>query len=749
MGLADEIRLEQEHVDAAYERLDELRAAAKALAEGVLPDSRGGTFADRIRRDVATAASLARTGALTDDRPLCFGRLDREDGDTFHIGRVGISDHSDDPLVIDWRAPVAEPFYRATPREPLGLKRRRHLWCTGQQVRGLDDDVFDAADDDSSLVGEAALMRALKDPRTGRMGDIVATIQAEQDEAIRRPLPGVLVIEGGPGTGKTAVALHRAAYLLYTHRDRLERDGVLVIGPNAVFLHYVEQVLPSIGETSVRLATLAQLASREELTGRDDPGLAQLKGDPRMADLIARAVRQRQRALPKEMAIPFGRRFLKLTPDATRSIVKSVRQRVKVHNAGHELVRRALLRTLLEQAPEVDRRDAADPLAATSEFRAALFRIWPSLTPRELLGDLLGTPALLASAAKELLTADEQQRLLRDRDSEEWTHSDAALLDEAATLLGPHERPAKKRKRPVIDLVMDRTLSGMETIMPSCPKCESELTYVGEAKVWRCEYPTCGGEWKTSQVLTEGQALKLREILAFHEAQAPDPEPEERTLFGHVVVDEAQELSAMDWRMLARRCPSRSMTVVGDLLQSTEASGDWDQLLAPAVGEEAAARLTLSVNYRTPLQIAELAERFIHTHVPGAAVPRAVRKDGDTPRLLEVDGADLERMLSVVIEEETAAVDPGRVGVILPSSMPAPDNPRSLEDAAARLHLPAAKGLEFDSVIIVEPAAILEEHGPGGLYVALTRTTQRLVLLHARPLPDALSAQRVSSASGL
>lgn len=739
MGLADEIRLEQEHVDAAYGRLEELRAAARALADGVLPDSKGGTFADRIRRDVAVAASLARTGALTDDRPLCFGRLDREDGDTFHIGRVGVSDHSDDPLVVDWRAPVAEPFYRATPRQPLGLKRRRHLWCTGQLVRGLDDDVFDTTEDDGSLVGEAALMRALKDPRTGRMGDIVATIQAEQDEAIRRPLPGVLIIEGGPGTGKTAVALHRAAYLLYSHRLRLERDGVLVIGPNAVFLHYVEQVLPSIGETSVRLATIADLVSREEFTGRDEPRTAQVKGDPRMAELVARAVAQRQRGLPKELAIPFGRRFLKLSSAETRAIVKRVRQRVKVHNAGHELVKRALLRSLLAQAPELDERAAADSLAATTEFLAALLRMWPSLSPRDLLRDLFGSPALLAAAGRDLLTVEEQGILRRDRSSDAWTISDAALLDEAASLLGPQVRTRKPRERPVIDLVMDRTLSGMETILPSCRKCQSELTYVGGAKAWRCEYPTCGAEWKTSEVLTEGQALKLREILAFHEAQQPDPEPEERTLFGHVVVDEAQELTAMEWRMLARRCPSRSMTVVGDLLQSSGPAADWDKLLAPVTGDGTPERLTLSVNYRTPAQVAALAERFIRAVSETAVVPRAVRQDGDPPRFVPTDEAGLVAKLESLIQEEVEAVAPGRVGVILPASMPAPDNPRSLEEAAARLHLPAAKGLEFDSVILVEPGAILDEHGPGGLYVALTRTTRRLVLLHARPLPAALA----------
>ena len=740
MALADEIRREQEHVDACYARLDELRAAARALAEGMLPEGKGGTFADRIRRDVATATSLARTGALSDDRPLCFGRLDRDGGDSFHIGRTGVSDRSDDPLVVDWRAPVAEPFYRATPRQPLGLSRRRHLWCTGQRVRGLDDDVFDASEDDSSLVGEGALMRALKDPRTGRMGDIVATIQAEQDEAIRRPLPGVLIIEGGPGTGKTAVALHRAAYLLYSHRLRLERDGVLVIGPNAVFLRYVEQVLPSIGETSVRLATVADLVSRHEFTGLDDPATAELKGDARMADLISRAVAQRQRGLPEDLAIPFGRRFLKLSAADTRAIVERVRHRVKVHNAGHDLVKRALVRNLLSQAPEVDERDAAGSLVATPEFRSALFRMWPVLSPADLLRDLLGTPALLAAAGRDLLSAEEQRALHRDRASGSWTIADAALLDEAETLLG-RRAPAKKPKAgPAIDLVMDRTLSGMETVLPSCRRCESELTYVGGVKDWQCEEPRCGAAWRTSEVLSEAQALRLWEIVAFHEAQEPDPEPEERTIFGHVVVDEAQELSAMEWRMLARRCPSRSMTVVGDLLQSSRPTADWEALLAPVVGQGDIKRLTLSVNYRTPSQVAELAEQFIRAFSPTADVPRAVRSDGDPPRRVLVESAELAEVLDTVVQEEVEAVLPGRVGVILPSSMAAPDNPKSLEESAARLHLPAAKGLEFDSVVIVEPAAILEEHGPGGLYVALTRTTRRLVLLHTHPLPDSLAA---------
>jgi len=746
VALADEIRLEQRHVDAAYERLEELKEAARTLGAERLPEGKGGTGEDRVRRDVAVAAGLARTGVLTDDRPLCFGRLDKEDGETFLIGRVGLSDHQADPLVVDWRAPVAEPFYRATPSEALGLTRRRHLWCVGQQVRGLDDDVFGAADDESSLVGEAALMRALKDPRTGRMGDIVATIQAEQDAGIRRPLPGVLIIEGGPGTGKTAVALHRAAFLLYTHRGRLERDGVLVIGPNPVFLHYVEQVLPSIGETSVRLATITDLVAREEFAGRDETETARLKGDVRMADVLARAVAQRQRGLKQDLAVPFGRRFLKIAAADTRRIVRRVQPRVKVHNAGHEPVKRALLRHLLSQAPDVDQREAAASLRATPEFREALLRMWPALSPRDLVRDLFGAPALLAAAAKEILSPEEQALLVRDRVADEWSTSDAPLLDEALALLGPKPAPVRKAKRgPMIDSTMDRALSGME-LLPLCRKCESELSYVGGTTEWRCEFPTCGAEFKSAQVLSEAAFRRLQEIADFHAAQEPDPEPKERTIFGHVVVDEAQELSAMEWRLLARRCPSKSMTVVGDLLQSSGPQAEWAELLAPAVGDAGVERLVLSVNYRTPVQIAAMAEKFIHSFFPTAAVPRAVRQDGDAPRSVCTDEEDLAATLEALIQAEVEAVAPGRVGAILPSSMPASDLPRTLEDAAARLHLPAAKGLEFDSVIVVEPAAILEEHGPGGIYVALTRTTRRLVFLHSRPLPDALSRAETYSA---
>jgi hypothetical protein len=507
-----------------------------------------------------------------------------------------------------------------------------------------------------------------------------------------------------------------------------------------VFLHYVEQVLPSIGETSVRLATGAELVAPEECVARDGPKTAQLKGDARMADLLARAVAQRQRGLAQDLAIPFGRRFLKLGAADTRSIVKRVRQRVKVHNAGHGLVERALLRSLLTQAPELDERDAAASLAATTEFRSALFRMWPSLSPRDLIRDLFGAPALLAAAGREILSPDEQSLLQRDRAVEDWTVSDAPLLDEASVLLGPNPAPVRKVNRgPMIDSTMDRALSGME-MLPLCRTCESELTYVGGPKEWRCEFPSCGAEWRSSQVLSEAQARRLQEIADFHAAQEPGPDPEERTIFGHVVVDEAQQLSAMEWRMLARRCPSKSMTVVGDLLQSSGPQADWAELLEPAIGDAGTERLILSVNYRTPVQIAEMAERFIHSFFPTAAVARAVRQDGDAPRAVSTDQKDLPGTLETLIQEEVGAVAPGRVGAILPSSMPAPDTPRSLEDAAARLHLPAARGLEFDSVIVVEPAVILDEHGPGGVYVALTRTTRRLVLLHSRPLPDALAA---------
>ncbi|HVE94379.1 MAG TPA: UvrD-helicase domain-containing protein, partial [Acidimicrobiales bacterium] len=459
----DEIAVEQDHLDLAYARLAIARGEVAALPDVLSPAERGGTHQDRLLRAAAMDFGRRRLETLvTGGSPLCFGRIDTSAGEEFHIGRVGLTDELGDPLIVDWRAPVAEPFYRATAREPMATRRRRHIRTRDGQVVAVDDEWLDgsSAPDDSglALVGEAALMAAVTKARTGRMGDIVTTIQAEQDAAIRAPLPGVLVVAGGPGTGKTAVALHRAAYLLYTYRVRLQRIGVLVIGPNPVFLRYIEHVLPSLDERAVVLSTPEQLYDRAEVTVHDSAAVARLKGDIRLATVLAAAVSRRQRPLSRPTPVPFGSHQLVLSPKASAAIVERARERTSQHNDGRGHVRKLLVSHLYRQytarldraTPEGQRSREPVPASEFREallgersFRALLERIWPKLTPEALIGDLFGHAPLLRDAAAETLTDDEQELLLRARSEHKtaWSAHDLPLLDEAAALLGPVSAP--------------------------------------------------------------------------------------------------------------------------------------------------------------------------------------------------------------------------------------------------------------------------------------------------------------------
>src|SRR5579884_1006537 len=369
VGADPELEAEQAHVDRAYQRLDQLRSDTEERLRSVLDQGRGGTHQFREERDVIVRTSLARLDQLDiGDQALCFGRIDRlaegADGagptvESFHIGRLGISGEDLEPLVVDWRAPVAEPFYRATGREPMGLVLRRHLAAQGRRVLGIEDERFarpatvgvpadgggpgtgnghgngsgPAITEELEVGGPGALLAAVEGARTGHMRDIVATIQREQDEIIRSPLPGVLVVQGGPGTGKTAVALHRAAYLLYTHRFPLERQGVLVVGPNPLFLRYIEQVLPSLGESGVTLTTITGLVRGLAPRAEEPTEVARLKGDARMARVLSNAVRSRQRPLRHTAEIPYGAGVLRLTPELSASVVAAARRRPGTHNA--------------------------------------------------------------------------------------------------------------------------------------------------------------------------------------------------------------------------------------------------------------------------------------------------------------------------------------------------------------------------------------------------------------------------------
>jgi hypothetical protein len=432
---------EQAHVDLAYERLAAMRAAATTMLQDAFSE-RGGTFQAITERDIRVRNSLGRLEQLAIGREsLVFGRIDRGTDEpvpsnggeppteSFHIGRLAISDQDQEPVVVDWRAPVAEPFYRATGAHPMGLTRRRHFLTEGQRVLDLEDEFFDPEGSDTGaslgLSGPQVLLATLQRSRTGRMRDIVATVQREQDEIIRGPLPGILVVQGGPGTGKTAVALHRAAYLLYTHRFPLERQGVLVVGPNPTFLRYIEHVLPSLDESGVDLSTVTGLFAGARPSGVEDEETARLKGDPRMARVIARAVADRERPLRRAVQVPYGPRTLRITPEASAHIIASAKRRPGPHNARRRSVEALLWRHLLDQvAPPGDSTADAEPPSAEDlgralrrqpEVVAALERMWPILTPQQLLRDLFGAPPLIELAATPVLDASERRRLRRAR----------------------------------------------------------------------------------------------------------------------------------------------------------------------------------------------------------------------------------------------------------------------------------------------------------------------------------------------
>ncbi|MCU4186933.1 AAA family ATPase [Acidiferrimicrobium sp. IK] len=883
-----ELPAEQAHVDHAYARLEAMRAAATGMLQEAFGE-RGGTFQSFTERDIRVRTSLSRLEQLQiGDEALVFGRIDRigpstngEPGadETFHIGRLAISDADQEPLVVDWRAPVVEPFYRATGAHPMGLRRRRHFLTEGRRLLDLEDELFDEEGTDEGvglgLSGSQVLLAALSRARTGRMRDIVATVQREQDEIIRGPLGGILVVQGGPGTGKTAVALHRAAYLLYTHRFPLESQGVLVVGPNPTFLRYIGHVLPSLGESGVELSTIAGLYSHATGRRSEDIDAARLKGGARMRKVIARAVADRQRPLRRTVEIPYGRAVLRLTPEASAQIVAVAKRRPGTHNSRRRTVENLLWRHLLE---EVHRRIPAEtstpaelpeeyflddppldaslgdgvapgagaaggepsnvvpfarpdpsspplpaPLPSTppadegltaaelgSELRrqpdvaAALDRMWPILTAEELLHDLFGARPLIDLAARSVLSDSERAALVRPRSASlaevPWTAADIPLLDEARALLGPPKRRV-----------------------------------------------------------------------------APD-EPEDIRRFGHIVVDETQDLSPMQLRMLARRSLGGSMTVVGDIAQATGswAPESWSEVVAHLPGDRGWRQVDLTVNYRTPAEIMDLARRVLAAAEPGMTAPDAVRESGEPVRFVPVDGpasapvaaadgrhqdaaevpvspeaapeavayegepaeavpyggepvqaslfppsvggypsppayqpesparpvspprrpeprridqrqinpgqsearqpavatSDDPGLVSAVVSTAGAELEAlaggaggdGRLAVIAPRSLleqlsaglrsagieAGGGYGADLDAPAVLLAVEEAKGLEFDGVLVVEPSRIARESAQGlrAVYVALTRATRRLAVVHAEALPEALQPEGAGAAGG-
>jgi len=745
-----ELALEQQYVDMLYARLDEQRARAADSLDQLRRSAISNTPAGRAERDAFDALHTERLAQLeaVEDR-LAFGRLDLVDPEQGnrerrYIGRLGLSDDGQRQLLVDWRAPAAATFYQATAAAPEGVARRRHLATRGRTVTGIDDELLDIralnAADLTTVTGDGALMTALTEHRTGNMRDIVATLQAEQDVVVRAPLNGVLVVQGGPGTGKTAVALHRAAYLLYTHRERIAKSGVLVIGPSPVFLRYIERVLPSLGETGVVLSTPAQLYPGVDATGSEPPAVAALKGDLRMIRVLREGVRQRQRLL--QQSIPFvldGDRII-LRPAAVADGRGRARQSGRPHNnARVSFVRHVLddLAAQLARARRVEfdadtRLDLLAELRDNKDVRREINLRWMPLAAESFLDRLLSSPARLKAAGQGVLTAAEIDMLLREPGTP-WTPADVPLLDEVAELIGNDVTADADQARERQQAATERE--------EALDYARGVLEMSGEAAAMM-----------TADMLADRFTAGTSSMTVAERARG-----DRSWAFGHVVVDEAQEASAMLWRALARRVPSRSMTVVGDLAQTGSAAGasSWAEVLDPlAPGRWRVAELT--VNYRTPAKIMEPAAAMLRAAGVTVQTPQAAREGDWEPLAIHVRDNDPEALAETVVRSLIAddrALGGGQFAVIL-TRREHPDiaervrkifsdreSVGALGERVSVLTVDEAKGLEFDAVTVVDPAGIIGEspRGSSDLYVALTRPTQRLTVLHHGDLPEGLT----------
>ena len=730
---------EQAYLDMLYRLLDEARERTeRALARTHGAGAAGGTFQARVERDITAAEQARRLAQLNAvEHGLLFGRTDAEPtaerAGTLYIGRIGLRDDELEPRLIDWRAPAAHPFYAATPKDSNGLIRRRHIYTRNRAVTGVDDEVFDLArlsePDRQTLSGEAMLIASITAGRTGRMSDVVATIQAEQDRVIRATLQGVLVVQGGPGTGKTVAALHRAAYLLYTHRRTLERRGVLVIGPNATFLRYISQVLPSLGETDVVLSSIAELFPGVKAAPDDDPEAAVVKGDHKMVNVLRRAVRNLQQVPPGDLEVTADGVAMTVPREAVLRARDRARGLRKPHNVARRLFITELLGALARaEATALGRQLDPDDLPYTrarlwdeAPVRAALDALWPFGTPQRLVAGLLATEGALRRAAPSFSSA-ERSAVLRPGNPDAWTVADVPLLDEAAQLLGTDDTAEKIRRR-----AAERARRAEEKY------AREVLEITGLAGQGFVDAATLA-DWNRDP----GQQLTTAERAWADPSWA----------YGHVIVDEAQELSAMAWRMVMRRIPTRSLTVVGDVAQRGSAAGarSWAEMLDPYVRGRWREEL-LTVNYRTPAEIMAVAADVLADVAPDERPPESVRDEGVSPRAVR----GLARAAEVVAEELAEMGDGGRLAVIAPGAQIADlaraipvavpgDRTEVLDSPVALLTVSQSKGLEFDRVVLIDPAGILAQSPAGGhdLYVAITRATHRLTVVYDGELPASL-----------
>jgi hypothetical protein len=710
-----EIAHEQAFVDTVYDQLDRSTRNAQALAREGHGRAHLGHEGGLVERDAMVFQAAKRIATLNAAHEgLVFGRLDLSvDGEApRYIGRIGLRDEQRDSLLIDWRAPAAAVFYQATAADPQGVVRRRVLRCVGATVTAVEDDLLDAeAEGDLVVVGEGALMAQLSRARDRTMHSIVATIQAEQDKAIRAPGKGVVSISGGPGTGKTVVALHRAAYLLYADRRRYETGGVLIIGPSGVFMRYIERVLPSLGETAVALRSLGEVVDGIRAVRRDEPAVADIKGASRMAELMRRTARQAAPGAPTELRVFYRDDNLVLSP---RELARLRRQLLSQGHRNRQVPRVAS--TLLdamwrqvrgERGRQRGREEFNDTMLGTAAFVDFALAWWPSLDAVDVLS-WLRDPELLGRVAEGVLDRDQQALLSRS-----W---------------GPVREPAAYRVTPDDWSVEDVPLL-------------DELRYqLGDVP----EKPKRGDRDDDLDPLSHLFDESVPEVTTFTEREYPTgPRPSTRTeddFYAHVLVDEAQDLTPMQWRMAGRRGRSATWTVVGDPAQSSwPVPAEAARAREEALGDKARHDFHLSTNYRNSKEIYDFAAAYAGRVGLDADLPNAVRETGVGPAERTV--VDLREGVHEAVTELVEAVE-GTVGIVVPVARRAQvqewlDGWSELAEAAsggslARLAVLTGletKGLEFDGIVVVAPDEIEAESSTGRstLYVVLTRATQRMV----------------------
>ena len=730
---------EQEFVDRAYSRLDQLRSQYREQRQKIDANHGVGNAQGWTERD-ALATHFAELSSRLDnvEERLVFGRLDMKDHATHYIGRISLLDEHSSPLLVDWRAPISAPFYQATAQEPLGVVRRRHIATRARSVTSVEDELLDvdqAQHQGLTLQGEGALMSALSSARSGRMGDIVATIQGEQDRVIRASDRGILVVQGGPGTGKTAVALHRAAYLLYTQREKLERSGVLIIGPSRTFLRYIEQVLPSLGESGVVQMTIGDIVPGLSAQDDDPVDIAAIKGRAAFSRILREAVRLIPRLPERDQVLQVWNRRVTLRVKDVQEALSRARRSGRPHNVARESFAMGLMELLagrlIVEAGDASTTADIDPddlktwmseIRDSVDARRAINLAWMPTQAPAFLRKLWSRPDLLAQANRKAgtpLSVEDLNLLYRTQD-QPLTISDIPLIDELEELWGTLDLASAQKRRAEEQREKEERERANEAL---------KATGLG------------GGIVTADMLMRQTQEAPSVRPLA-ERARA-----DRSWTYGHIVIDEAQDLSPMAWRCLLRRCPSRSMTVVGDLDQKRghRRPNSWKQALGPAA-RAFSEEFVLSISYRTPRALTRIAQAVMAQHGTPVLYPmEAVRDVPDCYQVSHTHKDTLKECVSQVVSTMEERLDheegegKGRICVIVPDAQAQlwhadESGASALDQRVSYLTAAGSKGLEFDSVVVVEPGAILAQ-GSGDLFVALTRATHDLHAVTTTQLP--------------